>query len=80
MAKDGVNATLGGSLGGLQVHIKNVENNIHLRGCDIDFKLDVSESPKTSMMSSESGFDSLMVKLEDEVVTLGPRCEALWHC
>lgn len=73
VAKDGVNATLGGSLRSLEMHIDQVKNNLILQGTNIDFKLAASSGPRGSTSTVDSGFDQLAVNLEEEVVTLGPR-------
>lgn len=73
VAKDGVNATLGGSLSALGLHIDQVRNDRVLQGTDIDYKLAPSSGPRSSTSTADSGFDQLAVNLEDEVVTLGPR-------
>ncbi|GMH44089.1 hypothetical protein BSKO_12023 [Bryopsis sp. KO-2023] len=73
VARDGVNATLGGFKDCLEIHIEEVKNHTVLAGDDVDFKLARSDGPRNRLTTLESGFDKLSISLVDEVVTLGPR-------
>jgi predicted sulfurtransferase len=71
VAKDGINATLGGSMGALRRHILALIAHPILQGADIDFKLSESMGPRNEACKLESHFHCLRVALCDEVVTLG---------
>jgi len=74
VAKDGVNATLGGSLQSLRRHCDQME----AKGFEgIDFKLDRSHGALNERTRDESGFDRLRVQETDEVVSLGPRAAGI---
>ena len=74
VAKDGVNATLGGSLQSLRRHCDQME----AKGFEgIDFKLDRSHGALNERTRAESGFDRLRVQETDEVVSLGPRAAGI---
>ncbi|EFJ49333.1 hypothetical protein VOLCADRAFT_120801 [Volvox carteri f. nagariensis] len=72
VARDGVNVTVGGSMAALQAHITAVSEHPVLQGADIDFKLASSGGPRNEATRAETKMDRLVVRLCEELVTLGP--------
>ncbi|GLI64783.1 hypothetical protein VaNZ11_008187 [Volvox africanus] len=72
VARDGINVTVGGSMSALQAHAAAVTAHPLLRGSDIDFKLATSGGPRNEVTRSETKMDRLVVRLCEELVTLGP--------
>ncbi|GLC50616.1 hypothetical protein PLESTB_000399800 [Pleodorina starrii] len=72
VARDGVNVTVGGSMAALHAHTAAVTAHPLLRGGDIDFKLAPSGGPRNEATRTETKMDRLVVRLCEELVTLGP--------
>jgi len=69
VARDGVNATLGGNYQNLQKHAYQVAERYHTDS--IDFKLTTSSGRKNEQCAIESKFNQLTVDIVKEVVTIG---------
>ena len=73
VALDGLNATLGGTLGALRTHAAAVEARFGSakQGPAIDFKLAASHGRASAAAAAGSAFDRLTVQQVTEVVSLG---------
>ncbi|KAI3426290.1 hypothetical protein D9Q98_008663 [Chlorella vulgaris] len=72
VALDGLNATLGGSMAALRLHIDAVEARFGKGGAPIDFKLAPSDGGiQNAAATQQSGFDRLSVQACKEVVSMG---------
>ncbi|QDZ19750.1 rhodanese-like domain-containing protein [Chloropicon primus] len=77
VARDGINATLGGTMAKLRLHCVELAGFEGFEG--IDYKLARSPGSLNEAVEVESGFDQLSVQLTEEVVSLGPRAVGV-HC
>lgn len=69
VARDGINATLGGTLAELKEHARKVAERYDTT--EIDFKLSSSDGKKSEVYAKDSGFNSLTVSICKEVVSFG---------
>jgi predicted sulfurtransferase/predicted esterase len=69
IARDGINATLGGTLAELREHAIKVAERYNTT--EIDFKLSSSAGKKSEVYAKDSGFNSLTVSICKEVVSFG---------
>lgn len=69
IARDGINATLGGTLAALKEHARQVAERYNTT--EIDFKLSESAGKKSEAYAEDSGFNSLNVTMCKEVVSFG---------
>ena len=75
VALDGINIILKGKKSALEHHMKLVRSHKSLEGLDIDFKLAKASSKESSLVTTQTKFDGLTIRICKELVTLGPMAE-----
>ena len=80
VALDGLNVVIKGKASDIHTHIENLSAHDLFHGLDIDFKLANASSASEQVVTKETGFDGLSIRVCAELVTLGPLAEGTSLC